>query len=122
FQRIQSLASNHGVFRLWTLERAPFWTQHGFRSADADALKKLPPVWAGPGTEWLTLRLKDEDAMVTVEKELAMMLSAEKERAARTLDKARVLKKIATLVALVLAFFILVAAFILWKKNQAHLR
>ena len=117
FQRIQSLASNHGVFRLWTRERAPFWTHHGFQPADADALKKLPEAWAGSGTEWLTLRLKDEDALVSVEKELKMMLDAEKQRTAQTLDKARVLKKIATLVALVLAFFILIAAFILWRKN-----
>src|ERR1051325_4145281 len=25
WERVQNLASNHGVFRLWTQENAPFW-------------------------------------------------------------------------------------------------
>src|ERR1700690_4603527 len=27
WERIQTIAAHHGVFRIWTLERSPFWTR-----------------------------------------------------------------------------------------------
>ena len=34
WERIQKLASHHGVFRLWTQENSPFWLHWGFQQAD----------------------------------------------------------------------------------------
>ncbi len=31
WERIQTLAANHGVFRIWTQERSPFWKSFGFQ-------------------------------------------------------------------------------------------
>src|ERR1041385_1516673 len=87
FQRIQSLASNHGVFRLWSLENAPFWTHHGFQRADADLLKKLPAIWTGAGSEWLTLQLKDEEAIISIEKELELFKESERARTERAFSQ-----------------------------------
>lgn len=116
-ERIQSLASNHGVLRLWTREKAPFWTRCGFRLATPEALKKLPETWAGSGADWLTLQLKDEEAIVSLEKELALFMESEKQRTHRALQHARTLKVIATLLALVFAIFVLGALVYLIRKN-----
>src|ERR1700722_6571613 len=43
--RIQNLASNHGILRLWTQESTPFWNRTGFKPADADTLENLPAAW-----------------------------------------------------------------------------
>ena len=32
--RIQTLATNHGVLRLWTRDKTPFWDRLGFKAAD----------------------------------------------------------------------------------------
>ena len=63
WERIQTLASNHGVFRAWTQETSPFWTHWGFQPATAEELARLPEEWQAREGRWLTLELKDEDAI-----------------------------------------------------------
>lgn len=116
-ERIRALASNHGVLRLWTREKSPFWTQHGFRSADPEVLKKLPQAWAGRWSAWLTLQLKDEEAIVSLEKEMGLLMEAEKRRTARLFRHAHTLKSVATLLAIIFAIFVLYALFYLVRKN-----
>src|SRR5580765_7664226 len=57
WERIQALATNHGLLRLWTKEDAPFWNRCGLVKADEDALSKLPAVWRNEPANWLTLKL-----------------------------------------------------------------
>src|SRR5271154_6055601 len=40
--RIQTLAANHGVFRIWTQERSPFWKSFGFQPPSVETLARLP--------------------------------------------------------------------------------
>ena len=63
WQRIQNLAANHGVFRVWTQETSPFWTRWGFQPANAETLERLPEEWKHLEARWLTLELKNEDAI-----------------------------------------------------------
>ncbi|MGH7991015.1 MAG: hypothetical protein ACREDS_12600, partial [Limisphaerales bacterium] len=57
--RIQTLASNHGVFRLWTQERSPFWKSFGFQPPTAEVLPRLPGEWRNEfDGGWLTFQLK----------------------------------------------------------------
>jgi N-acetylglutamate synthase-like GNAT family acetyltransferase len=116
-ERIQSLASNHGVMRLWTQEKAQFWPRHGFHPANPDVLRKLPAAWTEAGTAWLTLQLKDEATLVSLEKELAMFMQTEKAQTARTLGHARTIKLVATLIALLLGIVVLGAVIYLLQKN-----
>jgi N-acetylglutamate synthase-like GNAT family acetyltransferase len=116
-ERIQSLAANHGVFRLWTREKAPFWTRRGFQPTTTEVLKKLPEAWAGSGSDWLTLQLKDEQAISSVEKELALFMESEKLRTQRTLEQARALKLVATVIALILAILVAGAVVYIIHKN-----
>lgn len=108
--RLQSLASNHGIFRLWTQERAPFWTQTGFKPANEKAMARLPSTWHDHSANWLTLQLKDEEAIASLEKEFAMFMESEKQRSAQALDQAKTLKTIVTIFALLVAFAVFAAA------------
>lgn len=120
-ERLRSLASNHGVLRLWTLEQSPFWTRQGFHPASAEELKKLPEAWAGLGAGWLTLQLKDEAAIISMEKELAFFMETEKQRTAQILQRVQTLKTAAMWVAMVLGIFVLGAAIYLLLKNPKML-
>lgn len=100
WQRLQSLAMNHGVFRVWTRENVPFWTRNGFQPPAGDTLQKLPEAWDRSLTGWLTLQLKDEAVLASADKEFAMFMESEKARSARALDQARVLKKVITVLAI----------------------
>jgi N-acetylglutamate synthase-like GNAT family acetyltransferase len=110
FNRIQGLASNHGIVRLWTQESAPFWTQNGFQRPAASAMERFPAGWDRASAEWLTLQLKDEDAITSLEKEFALFMESEKQRSARALDQARTLKMIVTILAFLMAIAVFAAA------------
>ncbi|HLP76898.1 MAG TPA: hypothetical protein VK327_08260, partial [Candidatus Paceibacterota bacterium] len=121
WKRMQALATNHGIARLWTRESSLFWKQNGFGKADAETLKRLPAPWADYPGEWLTLSLKNEESIVSLEKELSMFMAAEKERTAQTFRHVKLLKVVATVVAIVLAIFVGIALFYLIRKNPGIL-
>jgi len=118
WDRVHSVAVNHGLLRLWTQEKAPFWNHCGLLQADAEALTKLPAIWRTLPPPWLTLKLKDDlDTVLSVDQEFSMFMAAEKERTQRTFQHARILKLVATLIALALLVFIMAGAFFVIKKN-----
>lgn len=101
WQRLQSVAANHGLVRLWTLEAAPFWTHAGLTVATEDELCKLPEAWQIPGAQWLTLKLREDLEEVShLDSEFAMFMEAEKARSRQIMGQAKMLKIIATLLAL----------------------
>jgi N-acetylglutamate synthase-like GNAT family acetyltransferase len=117
--RIQVLATNQGLARLWTRESAPFWRQCGLAKADREALERLPAPWGGPAAPWLTLKLRgDLDAMVSADAQLTLFMAAEKQQTARMIQRARVLKHIATLVAFLLLLLVMGgAAYLAWRNR-----
>jgi N-acetylglutamate synthase-like GNAT family acetyltransferase len=43
WERLRAVAQNHGLFRLWTQESAPFWKKDaGFAPASKEAKEKFP--------------------------------------------------------------------------------
>ena len=121
WDRINSLANNHGLLRIWTQEEAPFWNHCGLQRAEAASLEKLPEAWKAYRGSWLTLKLRDElDALISADQEFAAFMAAEKERTARTLQRAKTFKTIATIVAFVLAILVILAAVVL-VRNHARL-
>jgi hypothetical protein len=117
WKRIQTLATNHGILRLWMQESAPFWIRLGFKPPLPEDLKKLPAEWNTEGATWLTLQLKDEAAINAVEKELAMFMSAQKKHSERTMQQLSTLKTLALIVAVLFAIFAFGAAFYLLLKR-----
>jgi N-acetylglutamate synthase-like GNAT family acetyltransferase len=107
WERLQTLAQNHGLVRLWTREQSPFWTHNLFRPATATELAKLAPGWDRNARGWLTVPLKDEDAIAVAEKELALFAEFGKRQTEQALGPVRVLKRIllAGIIILALLFF-----------------
>ena len=119
WNRIQTLASNHGVFRVWTQESSPFWSQLGFRSANPAQLTELPTEWQPEKGEWFMLQLKDEQAIVSaLEKDFAAFMLTEKRNTERTYEQARSLKTIITVIGFVIAILCcIVAGYLLIYRN-----
>ena len=118
WERIQSVATNHGLLRLWTQEQAPFWNHCGLAKADAEKLGKLPSPWRNQPPGWLTLKLKeDPETAVSLDKEFALFMESEKQQTQKTFQYARMLKVIATLIAVAVLILILGAAFFMLRRN-----
>ena len=117
WKRIQTLATNHGILRVWMRDNSPFWVQLGFKAATEEDLKRLPVGWNTEGPPWFTLQLKDEAAIGAVEKELAMFMTAQKRQSERTMEQLRFLKTLALVVAIVFAIIAFGAAFFLLLKR-----
>jgi N-acetylglutamate synthase-like GNAT family acetyltransferase len=123
WDRLHAIATNHGLLRLWTQENAPFWNHCGLQKADAEALTKLPAPWRGPSPDWLTIKLRDElTDVISLDKEFAMFMESEKQRTARALQHARILKVIATLIALAVFALVLIGAFLVLRRNPQLLQ
>jgi hypothetical protein len=118
WDRIQAVATNHGLLRVWTQEQAPFWNHCGLVKADAEALEKLPASWRGPASAWLTLKLRDDvDTVMSVDKEFALFMQSEKQRTDRVFQRARRLKAVMTLIAFLLLIAVGVWAARLFMRN-----
>jgi N-acetylglutamate synthase-like GNAT family acetyltransferase len=128
WERIQALAANHGVFRLWTQETSPFWTHWGFHPADAETLQRLPDEWKNlegrPGAPerskggWLTLELKNEDAIkAALENRFNGFMNAEKKQTADVAAQARKLRTFFTVVFLAIGILFFAAAIYLFLHH-----
>lgn len=119
WERLNALATNHGLLRLWTREQAPFWNHCGMRKADHEALEKLPSAWRMSG-DWLTIKLRDDvESLMAADREFALFMQAEKARTARAIRRAKVLKTLVGVIAFAVMAFALVAAFLLIQRSQA---
>jgi len=123
WERIQKLATNHGVFRIWTQETSPFWTHWGFQPANAETLQRLPEEWKSLegrlGTPkrsdggWLTLELKNEEAITTaLGSQFAGFMDAEKKQTAQVAARARQIRTFFTVIFF--AIGILCFALVVW--------
>jgi len=103
WQRLETMARNHGLFRLWTAETAPFWKKDaGF----ATATGPLPEAFGAAQGAWLTLRLKDESADPNlIEAQFTLYLQTERAKREKLLQRAAALKMVGTVIAVVLFVF-----------------
>lgn len=113
WERIQSVARNHGLHRLWTREKAPFWRRCGLRPASEADLAKLPASFGDRHGEWLTLQLRDEIVSEqSLEREFELF-KAEQEAALRhAMHRVRLLRVVALLIGLAA---LTVAGVLVWK-------
>jgi N-acetylglutamate synthase-like GNAT family acetyltransferase len=121
WERIQTIAAHHGVFRLWTQENSPFWVRWGFQPANAETLARLPEEWNRPEEKWLSIQLKDEEAIAKLDKELAKFKELEKQRTAETLEQARTMTKTLTVIVFALGIILIGAALFLFVRRNPFL-
>ena len=118
WDRLNAVATNHGLMRLWTQEQAPFWTHSGLIKPDSEALEKLPALWRNNSGSWLTLKLKEDLAeVISADREFSLFMEAEKRRTDRAFQQARVLKLVATLIAFIVLMVVVAGAFFVLRKN-----
>jgi N-acetylglutamate synthase-like GNAT family acetyltransferase len=123
WERIQTLAAHHGVFRIWTRERSPFWVQLGLKSANTETLARLPAEWNRPGCEWFTFQLKDEEVIAdALTKEFARFMTSEKQADQRLTDQARTLKTIIIVIGFAIGILCFGLAGYLLIHNTPFLR
>ncbi len=122
WERVQQVARNNGLLRIWTCEEAPFWNRCGLTTATPEALNKLPALWRGKESRWLTLQLREETASThSVEREFEVFMAAEKQRTLATMERAKLLKQLATVLAFILAMGVIAAAVYFLRKQQTGL-
>jgi N-acetylglutamate synthase-like GNAT family acetyltransferase len=121
WERVQSLCTNHGVVRVWTNDPSPFWARNGFQPATRATLEKLPEQWDRTKPGWLSLQLRDENAVASLDKEFAMFVASEKQRSDQAIGQARILKTIVTVIAFLIAFAILAAAAYVFLNRKGGL-
>lgn len=116
WQRIQSLAANHGLSRLWTREEAPFWHHCGFHTASPEDLQKMPSGWKSPDP-WLTIKLREDlDEVLSSDRTVALFMEQQKAESERVLAQARLLKSITVGLGLLVFIAIIAAAFVVFMK------
>lgn len=113
WERLQSMAQSHGLFRLWTREAAPFWRKDaGFSTASNETLDRLPESFGLRHDGWLALRLRDETADPNLlEAQFVLFREAEQARREIVLRRAHAVKIAATVFAALLFLFALVVLF-----------
>jgi N-acetylglutamate synthase-like GNAT family acetyltransferase len=93
WERVQSVARNHGLVRLWTQDLAPFWREAGFAEVSPELLKKLPPGFGDAPGLWLALQLKEESAAaLSIDHEFELFQAAQKEETERLMKLGRTMK------------------------------
>jgi len=118
WERCQALATNHGLIRLWTRETAPFWHHSGLGKADPIALEKLPAPWQAPGSDWLTLKLREDiEGVLSLDKEFAVFMESEKARTNQAFRHAKALKMVATVLAFVLLVIVALGALYVMRNR-----
>ncbi|MEW6303630.1 MAG: hypothetical protein AB1705_09180 [Verrucomicrobiota bacterium] len=123
WQRLLSVARNHGLARIWVRENAAFWREQGFENAAPDVLERLPQEF-GPGDDaWLTLKLKEEVVpTVSLEHEFSLFKEAAKEQTEAAFRQARVLKILATIVSVLFFLLVIVGGFYFVKYLEENRR
>jgi N-acetylglutamate synthase-like GNAT family acetyltransferase len=99
WERIQTLASHNGIFRVWTQERSPFWKSFGFQPPNAEVLSRLPDEWKNEfDGGWLTFQLKNEEVIAAaLEKNFATFMAGEKSETEKISAKAKTINLIITI-------------------------
>jgi hypothetical protein len=120
WERLQMVAANHGTVRAWTKEVAPFWKQIGLAAPDAGALAKLPPTWSNHPGEWLTIKFREDvEEVLSLDKEFEMFKQTAQQQSEAALNQARLLKTIATIVAIIFAVVVIVGLIYMVRHNAA---
>lgn len=116
WERVQSVARNHGLWRIWTQDPSPFWRATGFQVAESKALEKLPPRFGRQEDGWAVLQLRDETVpAISFEREFELFKQSQEDWTRRALRQARTLRVVAILIAVLL---FALTGWMLWHLMQ----
>ena len=123
WERVQAVARNRGVARLWLHEDTLYFRGEGFDPASPELIEKLPAAFGSRDDAWWTLKLKEDLlAGMTPEQELALFKKLTDDSTARVLRQAQVMKWIAGVVAVAVFIAILATGFLMWRIHKSQRR
>jgi len=124
WERIQTLSSHNGVFRIWTQERSPFWKNFGFQPPTAEVLARLPDEWKNEfDGGWLTFQLKNEEVIAAAfEKNFAPFMAGEKSETKKISEKAKTISTIITVAGFAIGIICFGVAIYLFIHRQPFSR
>jgi N-acetylglutamate synthase-like GNAT family acetyltransferase len=121
WERIQTVARNHGLVRVWAQFTSPYWRTIGFDYASNELLTKLPNNFGADRTPWMCFKLRDDvSTVVSLDKEFALFRETQKEERAKIMRQARVMKVVAGVVA-TLVLLLVIAWAVMFLKVQKHM-
>ena len=122
WDRLQVVAKNYGLVRIWCQFTTPYWNQTEFQYAE-DALQaaKLPPSFAGHSAPWRVIQLREEASpAASIEREFAAFKELEKQNTERLFRQAKLLKAFAGLVVIIVSILVVVWVFA-WFRARGTL-
>ena len=124
WERIQTLASHNGSFRVWTQERSPFWKNFGFQPPTAEVLARLPNEWKNEfDGGWLTFQLKNEEVIAAaLEKNFTPFMAEEKNETKKISEKAKTINTIVTVAGFAIGIICFGVAIYLFIHRQPFSR
>lgn len=124
WDRLENIAKNHGLFRIWTDETAPFWKKEvGFTVPPEQTAQKWPESFGAMPHGCLVLQIRDESASPdALESELANYRRREQERLDTLMGRAKAIKLVVTLIVAGLFICAMVFAVLFIMKGMPYLR
>jgi N-acetylglutamate synthase-like GNAT family acetyltransferase len=104
WERLITVAKNHGLARIWMMPTVSFYREQGMSEVEDAIRAKLPEDFGHPKADWISLRLKEENAsVISLEKEFEIFAQAQKAESEEVIKRAQVFRALAyTLLAVVL--------------------
>jgi N-acetylglutamate synthase-like GNAT family acetyltransferase len=117
WERLKTVAKNHGLLRIWALATTSFFREMGMKDPDPQTLAKLPTSFGHPQAGWVTMKLKEEVlTSSTIEQELALLAQAQKAETEAVLRRAQFLRAFAYILLTVACIALAVIGWITFRK------
>ena len=120
WERIRTVEQNYGLVRVWSQFTSPYWRAIGFDQPSNEMLTKLPQNFGSDRAPWLCVKLREEtSATVSIDKEFALFRESEREETQKVMRKARVMKVVAGVIAILVLILVVAWAVLFFRvKNQ----
>jgi hypothetical protein len=115
WERVLRVAQNHGIHRIWS-RGEPRIKERGFVAPMAEDLRELPGAFGKRDEQWFVLKLREAPPTSLAERELELMVQAKTDAAAKTLQRARAIRFVASVIALIILLAVVVALLFLLRK------
>ncbi len=118
WKRLEIIAHNHGLVRIWTLNPSPYWHHNGFNLATPDQKQKFPSAFGDPNQSWYMIQLRPETPakVVAPEKEFEVFIAHERENTERINALGKTMRIIATILAAILLIGVVIGAIYIVTK------
>ncbi|HMJ89315.1 MAG TPA: hypothetical protein VK530_05845 [Candidatus Acidoferrum sp.] len=116
WDRVQAVARNHSLDRIWTGLRAPFWRSAGFTGATEEQIAKMPETFGDRKFAWQLLLLRGaEGSADAIEKQFVMLRALQMQEKEKLHSQVSVMKKVAIGLTAAVALLVIAWAVIIFR-------